>query len=105
MKILLLLALLIVGCNNSTESNVDICVLKYGAYNTDCYQDVSEAVCLHKADMDSYRTFFYWGNDYTCAEGCENRKNDAIYDNVSLGSSEYLWKCFEDEHCISGCDN
>ena len=97
----LIILLLIVGCEIS-EGDVDICVLKSGFYYTYCYKDVSEAICLDKADQDE---FYYWGNDYTCAEGCENRKNDAIYDNVSLGTSEYFWKCFEDEHCISGCDN
>ena len=101
---LLLFVLLIVGCDNSTEPNVDICVLKYGAYNTDCYQDVSEAVCLHKADMDSYRTFFYWGNDYTCAEGCENRKNEADY-YTSGGVPENHWDCYKEGVCVLGWDD
>ena len=80
MKKLLLIALLIVGCE---DESVNICVIKHQITSNPfyfCYSDISEAVCNASGEKEN-KYLKYHGNNYTCEEFCDTKIEDG-----------YLWE-------------
>ena len=79
---ILIILLLIVGCGDE-EDAPSICVLvglvewetpglQVEAWrDIHCYQNVSEAICLHLDEKNSELRYEYYGNAYSCEDKCE----------------------------------
>ena len=85
-KTILLIALLIVGCEKDTPTApapVNICGIKQYSDGTwmmyNCYEDYGEASCIAKADGHSQYHFDYWGDNVTCEEYCEENSGSGAF--------------------------
>jgi len=70
MKKLLLIALLIIGCDNFFQDE-GICVLKYTETNSyNCYPQTTESQCITDSEKYDSIIISYWGGNYDCNEFC-----------------------------------
>ena len=70
MKKLLLIVLLIVGCDHFFQDE-GICVIKYTEttiYN--CYPQTTEFQCIADSEKNDSMIIIYWGENYDCNEYC-----------------------------------
>ena len=73
MKKLLIIALLIVGCDTYFEPE-GICVLINTETNTNnCYPQRPEAQCKSDAEMSETIHLRYWGESYDCDQYCNSQ--------------------------------
>ena len=78
MKKLLIILLLIVGCDNFFQDE-GICVLKYTETNLyKCYPDTPESQCIADSNNNDSIIIRYWGESYDCDEYCNNQLANEI---------------------------
>ena len=71
MKKLLIIALIIVGCEYNFFQDEGICVLKYTETNLyNCYPDITESQCMADSENNDSNFIRYWGENYNCDEFC-----------------------------------
>ena len=71
MKKLLIILLLLVGCDYFFEEE-GICVLRDMVTNSyNCYPDMTESHCIQDAKKNESIILTHWGKNYDCDEFCD----------------------------------